>query len=60
MPDDIGHKGYAQKRSMPLVWENATPDLHKRYERGELPPHPSGLERRAGRAEPLQAARSAA
>jgi hypothetical protein len=40
MPADIRHKGYAQKRSMLLVWENVTPDLHKRYERGELPPHP--------------------
>jgi hypothetical protein len=40
MPADIRHKGYSQKRSMLLVWENVTPDLHKRYEDGELPPHP--------------------
>jgi hypothetical protein len=40
MPADIRHKGYSQKRSMLLVWENATPDLPKRYESGELPPYP--------------------
>jgi hypothetical protein len=40
MPADIRHKGYSQKRSMLLVWENATPDLPKRYERGELKPYP--------------------
>jgi hypothetical protein len=40
MPADIRHKGYSTKRSMLLVWENTTPDLPKRYERGELPPYP--------------------
>src|ERR1700744_6427492 len=40
MPADIRHKGYSPKRSMLLVWENVTPELHQRYERGELPPHP--------------------
>jgi hypothetical protein len=40
MPADIRHKGYSPKRSMLLVWENATPDLPKRYERGELKPYP--------------------
>jgi len=40
MPADIRHKGYSTKRSMLLVWENATPDLPKRYERGELKPYP--------------------
>jgi hypothetical protein len=40
MPADIRHKGYSQKRSMLLVWENATPDLPRRYESGELPPYP--------------------
>jgi hypothetical protein len=40
MPADIRHKGYSQKRSMLLVWENVTPGLPQRYERGELPPHP--------------------
>ena len=40
MPADIRHQGYSQKRSMLLVWENATPDLPKRYESGELAPYP--------------------
>ena len=40
MPADIRHQGFARKRSMLLVWENATPDLPKRYERGELKPWP--------------------
>ena len=40
MPADIRHKGYSQKRSMLLVWENATPNLPKRYESGELSPYP--------------------
>jgi hypothetical protein len=40
MPADIRHKGYSTKRSMLLVWENVTPDLPKRYDRGELKPWP--------------------
>jgi hypothetical protein len=40
MPADIRHQGYSTKRSMLLVWENATPDLPKRYESGELKPYP--------------------
>ena len=40
MPADIRHQGYSTKRSMLLVWENATPNLPKRYESGELPPYP--------------------
>jgi hypothetical protein len=40
MPADIRHRGFARKRSMLLVWENATPDLPKRYEHGELKPWP--------------------
>jgi Hydroquinone 1,2-dioxygenase large subunit N-terminal len=40
MPADIRHQGFSKKRSMLLVWENVTPDLPKRYERGELPPYP--------------------
>nr|WP_315529454.1 hydroxyquinol 1,2-dioxygenase [uncultured Achromobacter sp.] len=40
MPADIRHQGYSTKRSMLLVWENATPDLPGRYESGELPPYP--------------------
>jgi hypothetical protein len=40
MPADIRHQGFSKKRSMLLVWENATPDLPQRYERGELKPWP--------------------
>jgi hypothetical protein len=40
MPADIRHQGYATKRSMLYVWENVTPDLPQRYERGELSPYP--------------------
>ncbi|MBV9947353.1 MAG: hypothetical protein JOZ69_10930 [Myxococcales bacterium] len=36
MPADIRHQGFSKKRSMLLVWENATADLPRRYERGEL------------------------
>ncbi len=39
MPADIRHKGFSTKRSMLLVWENVTPDLPKRYDRGELKPY---------------------
>jgi hypothetical protein len=41
MPADIRHQGYARKRSMLLVWENANPDLPSLYARGELPPSPA-------------------
>jgi hypothetical protein len=40
MPADIRHQGFSRKRSMLLVWENATADLPQRYERGELKPWP--------------------
>ena len=40
MPADIRHQGYARKRSMLLVWENANTDLPGMYARGELPPYP--------------------
>ena len=40
MPADIRHQGYSTKRSMLLVWENATPNLPQRYESGELTPYP--------------------
>nr|WP_174505296.1 hydroxyquinol 1,2-dioxygenase [Acinetobacter sp. Marseille-Q1620] len=40
MPANIRHQGYSTKRSMLLVWENATPDLPEKYESGELPPYP--------------------
>jgi hypothetical protein len=38
MPADIRHQGYAPKRSMLLVWENANPDLPALLSSGKLPP----------------------
>ena len=40
MPADIRHQGYSKKRSMLLVWENATPGLPEMYESGKLTPYP--------------------
>ena len=40
MPADIRHRGYAPKRAMLLVWENASPDLPSLYASGKLPPTP--------------------
>ncbi len=40
MPANIRHQGYSTKRSMLLVWENATPNLPERYTSGELSPYP--------------------
>jgi len=40
MPADIRHQGYSAKRSMLLVWENATPGLPEMYESGKLKPYP--------------------
>jgi hypothetical protein len=40
MPADIRHQGYSKKRSMLLVWENATPGLPEMYESGKLKPYP--------------------
>jgi hypothetical protein len=40
MPADIRHQGYSHKRSMLLVWENATPGLPEMYESGKLKPYP--------------------
>jgi hypothetical protein len=40
MPADIRHQGFATKRSMLLVWENARMDLPKLYETGALKPYP--------------------
>jgi hypothetical protein len=40
MPADIRHQGYSKKRSMLLVWENATPGLPDLYESGQLKPYP--------------------
>lgn len=40
MPADIRHQGYAPKRSMLLVWENASPDLPALISSGKLPTKP--------------------
>jgi hypothetical protein len=40
MPADIRHQGYSAKRSMLLVWENATPGLPEMYDSGKLKPYP--------------------
>jgi hypothetical protein len=37
MPADIRHKGYADKRAMLLVWENASPKIPELIARGEAP-----------------------
>ena len=37
MPADIRHVGYSNKRSMLLVWENASPRLPEMIMRGEAP-----------------------
>ncbi len=39
MPADIRHQGYAPKRSMLLVWENANPALPELLSSGKLPPN---------------------
>ena len=43
MPADIRHQGYAPKRSMLLVWENADPDLPALISSGQLPSVPVEL-----------------
>ncbi len=40
MPADIRHRGFSPKRSMLLVWENATPELPQLYASGKMPPTP--------------------
>ncbi len=40
MPADIRHQGYAPKRSMLLVWENADPALPQLISTGKLPTNP--------------------
>jgi hypothetical protein len=37
MPADIRHKGYADKRAMLLVWENASPKIPEMIKNGEAP-----------------------
>ncbi len=40
MPADIRHRGCAPKRSMLLVWENASPELPALDAAGKMPPAP--------------------
>jgi hypothetical protein len=40
MPADIRHQGYAAKRSMLLVWENASPQLPGLIASGKAPTYP--------------------
>ena len=40
MPADIRHRGFSPKRSMLLVWENASPGLPELYATGKMPPTP--------------------
>ena len=40
MPADIRHQGYAPKRSMLLVWENASPRIPEMIAKGEAAVHP--------------------
>src|SRR5215813_1496774 len=40
MPADIRHQGFSPKRSMLLVWENATAELPALYASGKMPPTP--------------------
>lgn len=40
MPADIRHQGYSPKRSMLLVWENASPDLPDLIASGKTPTYP--------------------
>ena len=37
MPADIRHQGYAAKRAMLLVWENASPELPGLIASGKAP-----------------------
>ena len=50
MPGDIRHQGYSPKRSMLLVWENASPELPELIAAGQAPRRcRSSSEWRAGR-----------
>jgi hypothetical protein len=40
MPADIRHQGFARKRAMLLVWENADPDLPRLHDQGLIPATP--------------------
>jgi hypothetical protein len=37
MPADIRHQGFSPKRSMLLVWENASPDIPELIRVGKAP-----------------------
>ena len=41
MPADIRHQGFARKRAMLLVWENADPELPRLHAQGALPATPA-------------------
>ena len=41
MPADIRHQGYSPKRSMLLVWENASPELPELIRTGKASVYPS-------------------
>ena len=56
MPADIRHRGFSPKRSMLLVWENASPELPQLYASGKMPPTPVPR----GRRRPLTVARALA
>jgi hypothetical protein len=40
MPSDIRHQGYSPKRSMLLVWENASGTIPKLISSGQFPTQP--------------------
>ena len=40
MPGDIRHQGYSPKRSMLLVWENASPELPELIRAGKASVYP--------------------
>ena len=41
MPADIRHQGFARKRAMLLVWENADPELPRLHAQGAVPSSPA-------------------
>jgi hypothetical protein len=41
MPADIRHQGFARKRAMLLVWENADPELPRLHAQGAVPRSPA-------------------
>ena len=43
MPGDIRHQGYSPKRSMLLVWENASPELPELIASGKAPVYPISI-----------------